>query len=146
MLELCNYERWPYNDDVNMKNKENPGYRILEEELEYINSRINYELNRERPQKYPVIHIEIIDVVKNISIIKIDEWIHKKERGVYILTTKSGEIYVGSSWNILKRIKNHSIKDIELIDVYLTNYHEIVEKWFIKKQKPELNLLPLQSR
>lgn len=69
--------------------------------------------------------------------------------GVYILTRADGEKYVGSSYNILIRTKYHHIKNIETIDVYLTDEskykYQLLEKWFIRQIKPSLNCITYNS-
>lgn len=75
--------------------------------------------------------------------------------GAYIITTKSGKRYVGSSTNIFERMRCHVyigdirrgkyIKEaIMSIGVYLTeNYKDarVLERWLIYGLDPELNLL-----
>ncbi len=69
--------------------------------------------------------------------------------GAYIITVKSGKIYVGSSKTIRTRIQSHNvhndpniIEDIDKVTFYITNTHmdaRILEYWLIRELNPELN-------
>lgn len=69
--------------------------------------------------------------------------------GAYIITVKSGRIYVGSSKTVRTRIQSHNvhndpniIEDIDKVTFYLTKTHmdaRILEYWLIRELNPELN-------
>lgn len=66
--------------------------------------------------------------------------------GVYIITTKSGKRYIGSSVNLRRRamscIKNIGRDDVASLGAYLTENEKdarILERWFLFSSKPELN-------
>ena len=108
---------------------------VPEMEFARISSKISNELIS------GILKIEITGIIKNIPIRQKDEWIPRKAEGVYIFTTIMGDKYVGSSeismfYRINQHIKNF---DIDFVDIYLTNYSRVVEKWFMREIKPELN-------
>ena len=94
--------------------------------------------------------IEIIYAEKGIC--DINHVTTPEHCGVYIITTESGKRYIGSSKNILKRLLYHISESgyrhldgkVKMVDVYLTErkcQSKILEEFFIKELKPELNVL-----
>lgn len=69
--------------------------------------------------------------------------------GAYVITTKSGYLYIGSSRNVYRRIKQQVIRSgmiepIEKIRVYIVETPfdaKILEYWLMKELKPQLNSL-----
>lgn len=98
---------------------------------------------------YPIEKIQDIakELWKEIIYIDVDISIRDKSRipdyqGVYILTNRRGERYIGSSINILNRQTGHGLKKAIRIDVFLTEdiiHARILEKYLINALNPELN-------
>lgn len=62
--------------------------------------------------------------------------------GAYMIITKSGKRYIGSSENLRKRLFSHNNKDIKYIELYITDTVECarsLESDLILDLKPELN-------
>lgn len=89
--------------------------------------------------------IEIIYAEKDICII--NPRTIPDHCGVYMITTKSGKRYIGSSVNIYNRIKYHMAnrdEQIITVDIYLTEDESDardLEHWFLYMLRPELNTL-----
>lgn len=96
----------------------------------------------------------IEEIMKNANYLKIDIIyidvdipISDKKRipnhfGVYILKNEFGERYIGSSIDILNRQKYHHIKNVDTIDVFLTEgdvWALHLERRLIHELNPELN-------
>ncbi len=90
--------------------------------------------------------IEIICIKENISNTNLTSV--PVSCGVYIITTKSGRIYIGSSSNIYKRVMRHNIytdagESIVSVNIYVTNdkYDAfLLERRLIWELNPELNI------
>lgn len=107
------------------------------------------DLNKEIKNIREKTGIDIIYVDENVC----NSMLIPEHCGVYIITTKSGKRYVGSSKNILKRLYHHvsidniregkHIKEpITSISVYLTDDERgarLLEHWFMLELDPELN-------
>ena len=95
-----------------------------------------------------------INIKYGILEIQIEDYIHLPQCcGAYVITTKSGYLYVGSSRNVRRRIVEHIkqqvtrqsssiIEPIEKIRVYVVETPfdaRILEFWLMKELKPRLN-------
>lgn len=95
-----------------------------------------------------------IENIKNISTDYESISSIPRKCGVYIITTEDGDVYVGSSINIRRRISQHLIggtkelKKSNKIDIYLTNYKNrpILEQKFIEYFCPTLNKRNVQKQ
>lgn len=96
---------------------------------------------------------KIIDIIEKLELdvdiiyISTDIPIQNKDdipdhAGIYILKDRSGNRYIGCCKNILKRQKNHHIRDVNTIDVFLIENDDIAKKLesvLIYILDPELN-------
>lgn len=91
--------------------------------------------------------VDIIDIKENIPIDEVSNI--PNCCGTYVITVQSGKLYVGSSKTVRTRIQSHKVdndpnirEEIGKVSIYLTNTHmdaRILEYWFIRELKPELN-------
>ncbi len=97
---------------------------------------------------YPIEKIKQVsgELWKTIIYIDVDIPIYDNERipvlGIYILVNEFGERYIGSSISILNRQKNHHIKNVKTIDIFLIKDIRVVrslESTLIYRLYPELN-------
>lgn len=98
---------------------------------------------------YPIEKIiKFADSLKiDIIYIDVDIPIFNKKRipdhpGIYILTDHLGKRYIGASENIFNRQKYHHIKNVDTIDVFLTEdvlWALHLERYLIHELNPELN-------
>jgi len=114
---------------------------------------------RKKKWKYDAADIPLdkdmsINIKYGLLEIQVEDYINIPQCcGAYVITTKSGYIYIGSSRNVRRRIVEHIkqqvthqspsiIEPIEKIRVYIVETPfdaRIVEFWLMKELKPQLN-------
>jgi len=99
------------------------------------------------PGRYVRIQVSVPSVLEDVPVKNLSTLPNKP--GVYVITTESGQRYVGSSNDICKRVTSHNsqkgpniTEPIKSVCCYETEHNTdapILEYWYIGKLKPELN-------